>query len=82
MLKHKQLLQANADGALLGQSKTGCYAAYCWLYQVPLIISTNHWLTEEEEKDPDSAWLKENSVVVTITTPVWQGGVADVGIAP
>ena len=74
VLAHKQLFQANVDGALVGNSTTGCYANYYWLYQVPLIISTNRWFTEEELEKEDNKWLKENSIVVTITAPVWEGG--------
>ena len=63
---NKQLFQANSDGAFTGQSKTGCYTKYWWLHQVPLIISTNKWLDEKEEKYPANKWIVENSVVVNI----------------
>ena len=68
---NKQLFQANSDGAFTGFSKTGCYTKFHWLYQVPLIISTNTWLSEAEKKLPENEWLVENSVVVTITEPCY-----------
>ena len=48
-------------------SKTGMYTKYWFLYQVPLIISTNKWLSPEEAEDPDNLWIVQNSVVVNIT---------------
>lgn len=76
VLSNKQLFQANADGCITGQTPSGQYVKYWWLYQVPLIICTNEWLGEKEKADPANAWLLENSVVVEILDKAYNERIA------
>ena len=71
VLRCKQVFQANSDGCSLGHSPTGQYVNFHWLYQVPLIITTNTWLSEEELQLEENKWLVNNSVVVHIEEEVW-----------
>ena len=71
VLANKQFFQANADGCTTGHTPSGQYVRYWWLYQVPLIICTNKWLSEAEKQVGENKWLVENSVVVEITEPCW-----------
>ena len=71
VLNCKQLFQANADGCSTGHSATGMYTTYHWLYQVPLIICTNHWLSDADKMQESNRWLVQNSVEVQINAPAW-----------
>jgi hypothetical protein len=71
VVSNKKVLQAHMDGATLGQSPTQTLTYSVWLWQVPMMITTNDWNTGD--MDPhDADWLQENCVVHTVTAPVWR----------
>ena len=72
VLKNKQLFQANSDGASTGMTPSGQYLTQFWLYQVPILICCNEWLTEEMKAKPEYQWIIDNSEVVHIEKPCWK----------
>lgn len=66
---NKQVFQAGLDEVMLGQSACNEQAYCCWLYAVPMVVSTNNWLLNAKEEEMD--WLVKNSVVVDVTEPMW-----------
>ena len=54
---------------MLGQSNCNEHAYACWLYGIPLVVSTNDWRVGAS--DDQAAWLNANSVVIQVTEPMW-----------
>ena len=72
VLINQAAFQANNDTVLLAQSVCMQTAYERWLYGIPTIICTNDWLIGAETADADGIdWLKVNSVVVTVTEPLF-----------
>jgi hypothetical protein len=71
VVKNKKLLQAHVDGAILGQSATQLYTYWVFLWQIPIMLTTNSW-DYSEYCPADVNWLQTNCVEVYVGTPVWQ----------
>jgi hypothetical protein len=69
VFRNKQVFQAGVDVVMLGQSNCNEHAYACWLYGIPLVVSTNDWLIGAS--DDQAAWLNANSVVIQVTEPMW-----------
>ena len=68
---NKKLLQASADGAILGQSATQLFSYKVFLWRTPLMVTTNNW--DLSKLTPaDQNWIEENCIAVCIDQPVWQ----------
>jgi len=67
---NKKVLQAHADGAILGQSATQLFSYVVFLWRTPLMVTTNNW---DLAKLPaaDRNWIEENCVAVAVDAPVW-----------
>ena len=69
VFRNKQVFQAGVDVVMLGQSNCNEHAYACWLYGIPLVVSTNDWLVGASVDQ--AAWLNANSVVIQVTEPMW-----------
>ena len=68
---NKKLLQAHADGAILGQSATQLFSYEVFLWRTPLMVTTNNWVLSLLTT-ADRNWIDENCIAVCIDRPVWQ----------
>ena len=68
---NKKVLQAHADGAILGQSATQLFSYEVFLWRTPLMLTTNNWDLSKLTPS-DRNWIDENCVAVCIDQPVWQ----------
>jgi hypothetical protein len=59
VIKNKEAFQAGLSPVMLGQSQCNEHSYACWLYGVPLIVSTNDWMVGA--KPHDQKWLDANS---------------------
>ena len=62
----KVLMQAGVDGVDAYQSPTQRFTRWYCLYQVPIIICTNRWITDGT-KGERADWIRENHVHVHVT---------------
>ena len=73
VVANKKIFQAPPVEVSLGNSATNCYAYTRWLHQKLLVVSTNRWFFELDNLPAvDTAWLKANSVVIHVKTPLWK----------
>ena len=70
VLRNKKVLQAHADGALLGQSPTQRFAHGVSLWRVPIVLTCNDWDIAALSAT-DANWVAENCVVEHITARVF-----------
>ena len=68
---NKKVLQAHADGAILGQSATQKFTYEVMLWKTPLMVTTNNW-DFSDMSSSDVEWLNSNCVAVHIDEPVYQ----------
>ena len=61
----KVLLQASVEGPQLYQSPTQRFTRWIWVYQVPMIVCTNKWLSPWEW-GANARWIHENSVQIDV----------------
>ena len=71
VISNKKVLQAHADGAILGQSATQLYTYEVFLHRTPLMLTTNFW-EYADFNAADQNWIEANCVAVCIDTPVWE----------
>ena len=69
-MRNKKLLQAHADGALMGQSPTQRFTHGVSLWRVPVILTCNAWGTSRLGP-ADLNWIEENCVVHRVTAKVF-----------
>ena len=70
---NKKLLQAHADGAILGQSATQLYTYEVFLWRTPIMLTTNNW-DYSTYSASDQNWIETNTVAVHIAERVWVSG--------
>jgi hypothetical protein len=72
VLRQHKLFQAPAVDVTLGASTTNCHAYTVWVHSVKMVVASNTWNTDADVCKPlDRAWLRENSVVLTVREPMW-----------
>ena len=72
ILLHKKFFQAPASLLTMGSSVTNCHAYTIRVHRQILVISTNRWDVELAMlPSVDTAWLRANSVVIKIVSPLW-----------
>ena len=59
------LLQAGIEGTELYQSPTQRFTRWVWVYQVPIIICTNEWISDRD-RDATARWIRENQVHIHV----------------
>jgi hypothetical protein len=59
VLDHRALLQANTDEHLLGESATGCYAYYTFLWAMHVVLTLDSDVNAQKEFKA-SDWLRSN----------------------
>lgn len=74
VLRQRKLFQACASWVELGCSTTNCHAYKVWLHGVLLVVCSNDWSAAVARlEEVDRRWLGANSVVLTVTEPMWVG---------
>jgi hypothetical protein len=74
VLRQRKLFQAGPCLVDLGASATNRFGYRKCLYKTMLILSTNIWSEDLEDKDMsqgDRSWLQANSVLVRVDAPLW-----------
>ena len=61
----KVFLQAAVEGTEMFQSPTQRFVRWVWVYQVPIIICTNKWISWQDNSDL-ARWIRENQVLVEV----------------
>ena len=70
--RHRDLFQAPRHEVILGNSATGCYTYSVLLWRVRLVLTSNSWFEDLAELKPkDREWVIENTVVLSVTEPMW-----------
>ena len=73
VLQCKKLFQASVGWVTLGSSPTNTLTYKVCVHQKLLVCATNVWETELEQlSHADYDWLKENSVVVKVSKPLYE----------
>ncbi len=67
IMDNRALMQANADIHMLGESNTGMFAYYVWLWQVPIVVT----IDLQAKWDSNDAWVSENCFEVRLDGPSW-----------
>ena len=62
----KVFLQAAVEGTEMFQSPTQRFVRWVWVYQVPIIISTNNWISWTDNSSL-AKWIRENQVLVEVS---------------
>lgn len=71
VLDNRALIQANADIHTLGESRTGMYSYYVWLWRVPIVVTVDL----QAPWDSNDGWVKENCLVIELDGPSWEEAV-------
>ena len=72
VLRYKKLFQASASFTTLASSRTNCHSYEVWAHGVQFIVTSNRWWKELQSSAwEDAEWLRQNSVYVHVTEPLW-----------
>ena len=72
VLAQKKLFQCGSVGVQLGLSATGCYAYSVFVYKTRFVLCANDWSAHLKKLNhEDFDWIKENSFLVSVTSPLW-----------
>ena len=75
VVEHKALFQGRNAWVDMATSGTNCYSYKVWAYGTMMVVASNKWQQELDAMPTvDSAWLRENSVYVNVTEPLWVAG--------
>ena len=70
--RHRDLFQAPRHDITLGNSATSCYTYSVNLWRVRLVLTANGWYDQLAELKPaDREWVIANTVVLSVTEPMW-----------
>ena len=73
VIRCKRLFQAPVGMVNLGLSATNCNAYQVMVHRKRLIVCSNTWSSEVSQLPTiDAAWLAANSVVISVTTQLWE----------
>ena len=73
VIRCKRLFQAPVGLVNLGLSATNCNAYQVMVHRKRLIVCSNTWSAEVMSLPAiDATWILANSVVVSVTTPLWE----------
>ena len=73
MSDQRKLFQAPPCWIDLGCSTTNCHKYRVFVSGVKLMVCTNSWheACQQLRYESDKAWVRDNSVVVDVTEPLW-----------
>ena len=72
--QQRKLFQAQAASVQLGCSATNCHSYDVFVWRKKLVLASNNWETSLMELTAaDQEWVNSNSIVLSVTEPMWEG---------